>query len=61
MNKEQVEIVKSLRIIKDVCINSKNCECCPFSINSSCMIMEYSPGYWIINIDTSDKDWKAIK
>lgn len=59
MNKE--EILKALKVIKNVCSEKKSdCEHCPFYLsNNGCQIMNKYPTFWKIQEDEDEK-WRAF-
>lgn len=53
------EVLRSLRIIQDVCRNSSNCERCPLNKDDACGIKSDFPEDW--NLPENEKPWKAFE
>lgn len=55
------DIIEALYIIKETCIESANCDECPFSAKGTekCVINEEEPGDW--RIGELPSPWKALE
>lgn len=51
------EIIEALKVISNVCANSKCSECCFGDKYNDCLINDIQPAMWVIN---PTQVWKAI-
>lgn len=60
MKYKKHEIQNALKIIKEECQASPDCELCPFGDrDGECLIYEGSPEHWTIN-RTDDEVWRGL-
>lgn len=57
----QEEILKALETIKNTCKHQDECEYCPLSKNTTCVLQDQPPQDWKIREQDPPMIWRAFK